>query len=66
MASISAMMGATREGADLRVIVGFMSFLATWFHEFPVAVKHFLSESSNFPFVSLKSSHLHQVLINRS
>ena len=45
------LMGASRSEADVRVLIGFMTFLATWMYDFPKAVKQFLSEGANFSFV---------------
>jgi hypothetical protein len=46
-----AMMVASREDADVRVLISFLTFLATWMHSYPPAVHHFLSEGANFSFL---------------
>ncbi|KAI8805038.1 p115 like vesicle tethering protein [Cladochytrium replicatum] len=42
---------ASREGADIRVQIGFISLVATWLYDCPRAVKEFLSEAANLQFL---------------
>ncbi|KAI8618455.1 p115 like vesicle tethering protein [Chytriomyces sp. MP71] len=46
-----ALLVAVREAADIRVILGMFSFLATWLFGSSQAVKEFLSEGSNLQFL---------------
>lgn len=49
----SAVVKATRENAEPRVIIGLLSFLSVWLHDSPASVMQFLDESANIQFVHL-------------
>ena len=46
-------MTAHSKGADVRVILGILCFIAIWLHDCPEAVQEFLGEGSNVQFVIL-------------
>jgi hypothetical protein len=46
-----ALLFANKDGADLRIVLGMLAFIATWLHGSTKAVQEFLSEGSNLQFV---------------
>ena len=52
---IFTVLSAHQQGADVRVILGILCFLATWMYQCPEAIKEFLGEGSNIQFVRLQS-----------
>lgn len=52
MASIQSVMNAARDQGDIRVLIAFFTLLSVWMWDCPKAVRRFLSEGSNFQFVS--------------
>ncbi len=47
------LMMATRQNADVRVLIGYLCILCVWLWDSPISIREFLSESGHLQMVSL-------------